>query len=237
MRHLYAIYALLTFLLFFLLLLPFIYLFGCLQDFGQKYLWYLLKAWGRIWFFLLGMPVSRVFAQSISKYKSYIFIVNHTTYLDTTFLFRCLPIPALPLAEADFARIPIFGFLYKKMTLLVDRKSLHSRERSVREMKKVLQKGKNILIFPEGGINQTKNTLKPFYDGAFKLAKETDTTILPVVFPDTKYRWQPDSFWNWHPGKCRALFLEAISPAGKSTQELKELAFTRMKEALEKARK
>lgn len=237
MRYLYSLYALLTFVALFLCLVPFFYIFGLMGTSGQKYIWYLVKGWGYVWFFLLGNRVQRIYEQKPERGRNYIVVANHSSYLDTPMVFRCMPFMALPLATESFAKVPLFGFLYKKMAIMVDRKSIKSRRRSVRRMRRTLTNGNSIFIFPEGGIVASGKILNPFYDGAFKLAKETGISILPVIFPDTQKRWSPGSFWNWHPGKCRAIFLKEIPIEGSSMNDLKPLAFAQMERALEAYRK
>ena len=57
-----------------------------------------------------------------------------------------------------------------KGAVLVNRKSDESRRKSYDKMKKVLQKGMHMSIYPEGTRNRTNEPLKKFHDGAFKLA-------------------------------------------------------------------
>ncbi|HET8572946.1 MAG TPA: lysophospholipid acyltransferase family protein [Edaphocola sp.] len=231
MRYLYTIYAVTLFLAGFVITMPVIFLFHFFKN-GQEYNWYILKFWSRCWFFLLGIQVSVSFPEEFKAFPPYIIVANHSSFLDTPFLFRCCPFPVLPLATAGFAKIPLFGFLYKEMTVLVQRQSLSSRRQSFRRLKKALNRGKSIFIFPEGGFKQSENTLQPFYDGAFRLSKETGVPVLPVAFPDTAQRWRPTSFWHWHPGKCRAIFSGPIYPQGKSTKEIKNIAAQKIAEAL-----
>ena len=55
-----------------------------------------------------------------------------------------------------------------------------------------------------------RNSPVSFYDGAFRIALQTNTPILPVLFPDTVNRFHYSSFWKWSMGKNRAVFLKAI---------------------------
>lgn len=233
MRYLYTIYALVLFLVGFIVMLPIIYLLHFFKN-GQIYNWYILHFWSRSWFFMLGIKVSVSRSKNCPLQPPYIVIANHSSFLDTPFIFRICPFPVLPLATAGFAKIPFFGFLYKEMTILVDRQSLSSRQKSLGHLKKALSNGKSVFIFPEGGFNQSKNVLKPFFKGAFQLSSETGVPLLPVVFPDTSKRWRPTSFWHWQPGKCRAIFLQPIFPQGKSVSVLKNTATQAMAELLER---
>lgn len=186
-------------------------------------MWYLIKGWGYVWFFLLGIRVRIHYEQKLQKDKNYIFIANHSSFLDTPLIFRCCPLAVFPLATEEFGRIPLFGFLYRQMSVLVNRKDLESRRKSVQRLEKLLKSGKNIWLFPEGGINDTGKPLKKFYDGAFRLSLSTNTPIQPVVFTGTAARWRPDSFWNFSPGKCDAFFLSEIAGDTSNFSDAKAL--------------
>src|SRR6185503_2570225 len=76
------------------------------------------------------------------------------------------------------------GFIYKYAVVRVDRGDAVDRAKSVRNMKSVLKKGISIIVFPEGTFNMTPNPLKDFYDGAFRVAIETQMPIKPILFLD-----------------------------------------------------
>jgi len=233
MRYLYTLYAVLTFVVFFLLLFPLFLLLGLFKN-GRSAIWLVIRAWSYMWFFLLAMPVRRVFLQRPEKGQGYIVVANHSSYLDTALIFRVLPFMVRPLAAQEYAGIPLFGFLYRKMAVLVDRSNERSKALSVRLLHRVLRRECSIFIFPEGGLNETERPLKHFYSGAFRIARETGTPILPLVFPDTVKRWQPGSFWKWKPGICRAVFLPAVMPdeVPGNVEALQTLVFEQMETAL-----
>ena len=53
-------------------------------------------------------------------------------------------------------------------------------------MKDVLKKGMHMCIYPEGTRNRSNEPLKKFYDGAFKLAVDTGTSIIPSLIFNTR---------------------------------------------------
>jgi 1-acyl-sn-glycerol-3-phosphate acyltransferase len=106
---------------------------------------------------------------------------------------------------------------------MVDRSSAHSRARSMRIMWRVLKHESSILIFPEGTFNETDQPLIPFYDGAFRLAVNTQTPIVPIVMPDVVNRWHYDAWWNMSPGKNRVVYLDPIYPKGTDLHAIKSL--------------
>lgn len=221
MKYIYAIYASVLFVVIFLLLFPIFLILGTFNC--RKAIWFVIRIWSIIWFFLLGMYIQRIFLQKPNTHKRYIVIANHYSYLDTALIFRTFPIIVKPLAMQALAKVPLFGYLYSKMAILVDRKNTKSKINSLKKIKEALTNGDNILIFPEGSFNQTDKPIKHFYDGAFKLALETQTDILPVLFPDTNNRWNNKSFWNWSPGKNRVVFLPEISIANYTVEEADKL--------------
>lgn len=84
-------------------------------------------------------------------------------------------------------------------------------------------------IYPEGTRNRTKEPLKPFYSGAFRLATETGHSIMPAVILNTKQVLPPEKFFYGWPGKVEIHFLPPITPVGKSVEELKAEVFEVMK--------
>jgi 1-acyl-sn-glycerol-3-phosphate acyltransferase len=118
------------------------------------------------------------------------------------------------LGKVEMSGIPLFGFIYRKAIVAVDRSSAVNRAESVRILKSIISKGISVLVFPEGTFNMTNKPLKDFYDGAFRLAIETQTAVKPVLFLDTYDRMHYQSIFSLTPGKCRILYLEEIPVEG-----------------------
>lgn len=195
----------------------------------------MIQGWSYVWFFMIGMPVRKMYRSRPVPGRTYIVVANHTSYLDTPLIFRSVPFFVRPLAKKELARVPLFGFLYKQLAVLVDRGDSHSKTQSMRQMRRVLQREGSVFLFPEGTFNETEGPLAPFYDGAFKLALRTRTPILPVLFPDAAKRWRPGSFWNWSPGRNRVIFLpetSVVEMEGMDLAGLKKKVFDEMRAAL-----
>jgi 1-acyl-sn-glycerol-3-phosphate acyltransferase len=223
-RYFYAIYAVITFVLLFLLFFPLFIVLSFFKAWGRKTIWRIIQLWSYIWFYLIAMPVRREYIQRPDRKKQYIVIANHWSYLDTAMIFRAIPFYARPLAKYELSKIPLFGFLYKTMAIIVDRENPESRLKSLHLLKHTIEAEKtSIFIFPEGTFNETNEPLKSFYDGAFRIAIETQTPILPVLFPDTRKRWHYRSFWAWSAGISRAVFLPEIDVRNYSTNDVAAL--------------
>ena len=112
---------------------------------------------------------------------AYIYVCNHSSYLDPIAVVLAIPGSFKPLGKIEMVKVPVFGLIYRKVVVLIDRASKESRARSVEELKAGLAKGQSILVFPEGTMNHSNKALTDFYDGAFRLAIETGTPIVPMV--------------------------------------------------------
>lgn len=200
---------------------------------ARRIIWYIVHYWANGWLFLVGMPIFR-YGKKPGKNK-YVYVANHISYLDTVLIYAAVPYYFRTLAKKEMARIPVFGFVYKQLAILVDRSSPESRSKSMRLMWRLLRNECNIAVFPEGTFNETEAPLKEFYNGAFKLAINTQTPILPMVFPDTVRRWPFNTNYYLTPGRNRVVYLEPVEVAGMTLDDvprLKEIVAGRMSAAL-----
>lgn len=221
----YTAIVLLTFLICLLAAFPFFLLFGSLGNAkGRRIIWHIVSTWAKGWLWVIGMPVKRL--GTIPDKGKYVFVANHISYLDTINVYAAIPTYFRTLAKIEMSRIPVFGFVYKQVTILVDRESAHGRARSMRLMWLTLRNECSISIFPEGTFNETEARLKEFYDGAFRLAINAQIPIVPLLFPDTVNRWNYTGWYKLWPGRNRAIFLDPIPIEGL---ELKDLSMLKEK--------
>lgn len=234
---LYSVYAMLLFVLLLLLIFPFVLpaaLMGKLK--GGNWIYRVCCFWADAWFLLIGMTAPVIFqSRKPQPGEQFIFVANHISYMDVPMIVKCIRRPLRALGKAELSKVPIFGFLYRYAAILVERSDPEKRKRSVIQLKSVLRKGISIFIFPEGTFNMGNTPLKDFYDGAFRIAIETQTPIYPVVFPDTLKRLHYRSIFSFTPGKCRAVFLEPVPVNGLDPEDLpalKETVYRMMENAL-----
>jgi 1-acyl-sn-glycerol-3-phosphate acyltransferase len=188
------------------------------------------RIWMRIFFFLSGIRISIKGKHNFKKGDNYIVVCNHNSFMDVPMTTPFIPGANKTIAKIEMAKIPLFGLIYQRGSVLVDRKSEESRKNSFTKMKDVLGLGLHMCIYPEGTRNKTDQPLQPFHNGAFKLAIDSGKAILPaVIFNTAKVLPADKSFYFW-PVKIRMHFLSPI-PVGSSTlDELKEKVFQQMKE-------
>ncbi len=196
---------------------------------GQRIFIGIARIWMNIWLRLVGCPVKIKGRQNFQRGKSYIVTCNHNSLMDVPLSSPFIPGANKTIAKTSFAKVPLFGFYYMKGAVLVDRKSEKSRKESFEKMKLVLKKGMHMCIYPEGTRNRTNEPLKKFYDGAFKLATDTGTDIIPAIILNTRKAVPVHKSFYFLPHKLEMHFLPPVSVENKETEELREEVFVIMK--------
>lgn len=235
-QWLYSIYAFITFVVIMLLLFPFAIMasfFGRIK--GGNMMMRICMIWADIWFILIFIWYKKIYEAPHDKSKSYIFVSNHISYLDAAIIPKAYRQPIRPLGKVEMSKVPIFGFIYRNAIVTVDRSSPSNRANSVRVLKSVISKGISVLVFPEGTFNMTTQPLKSFYDGAFRVAIETQTPVKPVLFLDAYRRMPYESLFTMTPGRSRIVYLDEIPVTGYSIADvslLKDEVFALMERKL-----
>jgi len=221
-RLLYCLYGLLLFIAGMLIVFPLVAVFS-LQGprKGGDRIYHICRWWDLVWLALTGMRPVILHEADVDPHQPYIFVSNHISYLDIPLILRAIPRDSLRvLGKAEMARIPIFGYIYSRAVVMVNRCSVQDRSRSVRDLKEVLANDLSVFIFPEGTFNETQKPLKDFYDGAFRIAIEMQTPIQPILFLDTYDRMHYSSIFTLNPGRMRAVFLPAIAVKGLTAADV-----------------
>jgi 1-acyl-sn-glycerol-3-phosphate acyltransferase len=237
LRFIFTIYGFLVFLLLMFLLMPFFLLAFSMETIkGGNLIYKLAGLWADILFFMVGIRSKIIYEATPDPTGHYIFVSNHISYLDIPMMVKVIrKQPVRILGKAETAKVPVFGNIYKRGAVLVDRSDPQKRSESVQNLIRFVQKGISVFICPEGTFNKTHRPLKNFYDGAFRIAIETQTPIRPILFLDTYDRLHYMNFFSLTPGICRAVFLQEI-PVDQMTigdlPQLKEAVYTKMEDKL-----
>ena len=171
--------------------------------------------------------------KKIDKNKQYVFISNHTSIMDV--MLPCILMPNHPLCyvgKKELVKIPIFGIIYKRICVMVDRTSPRSRADVYRRCAERMAEGQSIVIFPEGGVpDDTSVILDSFKDGAFTLSSKYQAPIVVFTFAGLKKMF-PFDYSKGHPGKVKVYFNDIIEP-DQSVELLKKQAHQKIKNILE----
>ena len=165
-------------------------------------LWKLVRIWSKVLIYGMGFRLCLQLDQVIEPNKSYMFCPNHSSLMDPFVLILLSKNPIVFVGKQELATIPIFGYFYKKVVIMVDRSSPKSRKSVYNKAKKRLKNGVSMAIFPEGLVPTEEVVLAPFKKGAFSLAIEFNIPIVPQVYFDCKRLFSWD-FLKGSPGVFR----------------------------------
>lgn len=236
-RWIYCIYALILFVAGMFIVLPFVAFFA-LQGVkkGGDRIYRICRWWDAAWLTVVGIRKQLIYESVPDPERSYIYISNHISYLDIPMILRAVTRDGLRvLGKAEMAKWPVFGYIYSRAVVMVDRSSMKDRSRSVRDLKTALNMGLSVFIFPEGTFNETRAPLKGFFDGAFRIAIETQTPLQPILFLDTYDRMHYSGLFSLTPGRTRLVFLPVVEVDGLKASDmgaLKDTVYRLMEEAL-----
>ena len=210
-----------------LVAIPIIVLFPLLIISISREQWYpyffkLARFWAK--FILIGMGFwYKIEREEIpDPNKSYMFIANHTSMADIMLMLVTVKNPFVFVGKQELAKIPLFGFFYKRTCILVDRTSAKSRQAVFLRAQRRIKQGSSICIFPEGGVPEEHILLDTFKDGAFRLAVNHHIPIVPITFYDNKKRFSY-TFFSGSPGKMRAKIHKFLPTEGLTIEDTKSL--------------
>jgi 1-acyl-sn-glycerol-3-phosphate acyltransferase len=207
---------------------------------GGNLIYEICRYWACTWFLLIGVRHQMEYEHPHDTGKQWVFVANHISYMDIPPIVLMAPQPIRILGKFESSRIPIFGWIYRAAVIMVDRSNAETRAQSFRALKTALNKGLSIFLFPEGTFNMREDQpLKSFFDGAFRLAIETQTPIKPMILPDTIDRLHFKSLFTLTPGRCRVIFLEDVPVDGLQPADipfLREKVYQIMDQALRRYR-
>jgi 1-acyl-sn-glycerol-3-phosphate acyltransferase len=226
LRAIWAIIAVILFLLLMLLSTPWI-LINMIIAPGPRALrrniWFLHHVFTPIFLGLIGIRLKIEGSEKIDANQSYVLVGNHRSSLD--FIVNAAAFPGVYryLAKKELIKIPIFGWVVKKMCLIVDRESRMSRARSIVELKQQLAAGWSIFIYPEGSRNRSDAPLGPFYDGAFRIAIQTGKPIAIQTIVNIRDVSAAHTAVDLAPGVVRIVWDGPIDTTGMNADDVTAL--------------
>ena len=178
--------------------------------------------WAKSLFTLIFLSYKVECHSKLNPATQYIFCPNHFSYLDIPTM-GLNPINTIFVGKSEMEDIPLFGFMYSRLHITVDRTKLRSKFITLQRSLKALEEGKSLVIYPEGGIiTQHPPHMVKFKDGAFRAAINKQIAIVPVTIP---HNWiiMPDPPKHLHRGKIVVTFHEPIETKDMTIQNVDEL--------------
>lgn len=187
----------------------------------------LMPALNEFWCWLF-FPAAFLRVSTIGKKhlqrKPCVYVSNHASYLDIPLLTYILPgFPAF-MGKSSLARIPLFGFMFRKLHIVVERNSSRGRAKAMQDTLDCLKAGRSVVIFPEGGIHhKLQPGVADFKDGAFSLAIQTGLPLVPITICHNWYILPDDGKWLPRNGTCKSIVHNPIFTDGMSEKDIPRL--------------
>jgi len=234
---LYLVYAAVVFVGLMFVVLPFVLLATTLLKpiTGKRMGLFFLRCWAWGFSLLTFYWVQTKNVAAVNLKTPHIYVGNHGSYLDAIAVCISVPQSFSALGKVEMAKVPVFGWIYARIVVMIDRSSKDSREQSVLALKEEIKKGQSILLFPEGTMNKTTKPLGDFYDGAFRIAIETQTPIQPFIILNNRKLLSRINPLTARPGLLTTVFLPAVHVNAYQIDEVEELkrkVYLMMEEAL-----
>ncbi len=206
-----------------LLMTPVLLVLTSAEKWYPQFYWVARNLWAKPILYAMGFYPKITRYQSLEKGKSYMLVANHTSMTDIMLMYVCSKNPFVFVGKKELAKMPLFGFFYKRVSILVDRSNLQSRKQVYDAAIQRLSAGLSICIFPEGGVPDDETiVLDSFKDGAFRLAIEYQIPIVPMTFFDNKKRF-PFRFFAGSTGRMRVKINPFVSTEGLTIDNKNEL--------------
>jgi 1-acyl-sn-glycerol-3-phosphate acyltransferase len=159
-----------------------------LQIINRRIWLYPLCVWGsKTWIRGSGINVKISGRENLEKDKSYIFIANHRSYIDTTALFAYAGKRIGLIAKKEILKVPVLGQGISFINFVtIDRSNPERALQTMENVRKIVDGGYSFGIFAEG-TRAMPGELLPFKKGAFHLALQTGAAIIPVAIKNTDY--------------------------------------------------
>jgi 1-acyl-sn-glycerol-3-phosphate acyltransferase len=219
----YTLWAAFWFVFLFMLLFPFFWLFLQKTEWKSK-AHYLNRLWGKMFFPIAGIPIKVQYDFEPDVNKTYVFCANHFSYVDIAAMGMIIKNYFAFVGKASIKGVPLFGYMFTKLHIQVDRNDKNSRVTSMNRSLKALQGGRSVMIFPEGGIwskNLPKMSL-PLKDGGFAMAIKEQIPIVPISLLNN-YKIIHDDKFAVYPQTIRAIVHKPIETVGMTNHNIEEL--------------
>ncbi|GIV30970.1 MAG: hypothetical protein KatS3mg029_0321 [Saprospiraceae bacterium] len=237
-RTCWAIYGLTVFFLMWVVFMPFYFLgFALLPKPWRKIIfWFSHHVYTRIFFTLTLIRIQVEGLEHLDPQQRYIIVSNHLTPIDFMVNARAFPGIYKFLAKRELVKVPLFGYIVRKMCVLVDRRDARSRAQSIQFLKQTLEEGYSVFVYPEGTRNRSSEPLLPFHKGAFRIAIESGVPVAIQTITDIRKVCASAEGLDLSPGTVKVVWSKPIPVEGMTERDVNTLAEMVRSEMLSKLR-
>ncbi len=137
--------------------------------------------WGSCYTWLSPLwRVTIVGRENVDRKKAYVMACNHQSMLDILIIYRIF-LHFKWVAKSSLFKIPIIGWnMWLNRYIQIDRSSMKSQRKMIRQCIENLKNGSSVMIFPEG-TRSRNGELRAYKEGAFHIALQQQADIVPMV--------------------------------------------------------
>lgn len=178
------------------------------------------RFWSWILRTLMFCPVSKELKANLPE-PPYIIASNHSSYLDTVFMYAIFGDYFLFIGKGELLKWPLFRLFFQTMDIPVKRENNKQAWQSLQKAYEAIDRGDCIAIYPEGTIPRSTPRMKAFKNGAFRMAIDKQVPIVPVTWVQNyKIMNDPGKLFSPSlPRLVKVVIHEAIVPPVKFTEE------------------
>ena len=184
------------------------------ENRAHRYLIY----WAKISLRLARARLSVVGLERLDPGKTYVFMPNHTSFLDIPLVFACIPHHFRIIVKKEIFTIPFLGLAVRSSGQIpLDRENPRKGLRSIKHAAELIKRGVSIVVFPEG-TRSRDGKVHEFKSTLFVLPIRTRTPVVPVLIEGTFEALRPGKvLFNACPMKLT--FLDPVAADFRSDRD------------------
>jgi 1-acyl-sn-glycerol-3-phosphate acyltransferase len=112
-----------------------------------------------------------------------VIVCNHVSYVDAVVIAACVRRPVRFVMDHRIFKVPVLSFIFRTMRTIPiapAREDPEMKDRAFQEVKKALEAGEIVGIFPEGKLTET-GELNPFRPGLQQIIEATPVPVVPMA--------------------------------------------------------
>lgn len=139
------------------------------------------KLWTPVLFGVSGIKTKVSGLENIDYSKYYVYVANHESYMDIPAITKVIPVPLYFMLKQELKKVPFLGwYAWSLGMIFVDRKNKDKAQESLKQAGKMIKKGRNVIVFPEGSRSRD-GKMQRFKRGAFIIAKGSSIGLIPIA--------------------------------------------------------
>jgi 1-acyl-sn-glycerol-3-phosphate acyltransferase len=160
--------------------------------------------------------------KNIAPNETYIYIANHTNYIDIPILVKAIPDKIHFMYRASLQKVPMLGIALKTSPFipLVPENSKNAMAGINRAISSLNDSG-SVILFPEGTRSKT-GELAPFKRGAFLIASKSNKKIIPVSVVGVEKICPPNKNLQFNKGRVIVTINKPIESLSEERNELSQ---------------